>query len=104
MIIQIVRFESRLPDDEVHRVYKERAPRYRALPDLGQKYYLRFTETGEHGAVYVWDSEEALSDFHESDLYRTIPEAYEVRGTPDVQDADVVMTLREVRESEPSSR
>lgn len=94
MIVQIVRFRSGLSEDEVLRTYEGRAPRYRALEGLGQKLYLRFPETGEHGAIYLWESEEALARFHESELYRTIPSAYDVRGEPDVRTAEVVMTLR----------
>ena len=94
MIVQIVRFRSGLSDEEVRKTYESRAPRYRALKGLQQKYYLRFPETEEHGAVYLWDSEESLRRFRESELARTIPEAYRVRGTPDIRLAEVVMTLR----------
>jgi hypothetical protein len=64
------------------------------LSGLIEKYYLRFPETGEHGAVYLWESEGALSAFRESELARTIAEAYQVQGAPVVQTAEVVMTLR----------
>ena len=40
MIIQVVKFQSGLPDEAVRRVMKERAPRFRALPGLLQKYYV----------------------------------------------------------------
>jgi heme-degrading monooxygenase HmoA len=94
MIVQIVRFRSDLSDEEVLQTYEARSPRYRALSGLKQKYYLKFPATGEHGAVYVWDSEEALQAFRESDLARTIPEAYHVQGEPNIVVAEVVMLLR----------
>lgn len=94
MIVQIVRFESRLKDKDVLATYEARAPRYRALPGLLQKYYLRFPETGEHGAVYLWESESALKAFRDSELARTIPDAYAVRGEPEIRIAELVMTLR----------
>lgn len=72
-----------------------RAPQYEALPGLLQKFYVRFPESGEHGAVYVWDSEQSLKDFNESDLARTIPDAYQVRGAPEGEVAEVVRVLRE---------
>jgi heme-degrading monooxygenase HmoA len=92
MIIQIVRFKSGLADEQVLKMYEARAPRYRALKGLKQKYYLRFVETGEHGAVYVWESETAMKTFRESELGQTISSAYEVQETPDVILAEVVMT------------
>jgi len=94
MTVQIVRFRSEMPAEEVMEIYEQRAPRYRAQDGLRQKYYLRYSGTEEHGAVYVWDSEEALEAFRSSELYRTIPEAYRVQGTPEITTAEVVMTLR----------
>jgi heme-degrading monooxygenase HmoA len=98
VIVQIVRFKSGLSDDDVVRTCEARAPRYRELPGLVQKYYLRFP-TGEYGAVYVWDSEEALADFRESELGRTISTAYRVEGEADVEVANVFMRLREDQEA-----
>jgi len=94
MIVQLVRFTSGLAADRVNELYRERAPRYRALDGLVQKYYLRFPATGEHGAVYVWESEAALEAFRRSDLGRTIASAYEIKGVPESETADVLMTLR----------
>jgi len=94
MIAQIVRFKSKMTDENVQKTYENRAPRYRALSGLKQKFYLKFTETGEHGAVYLWESEKDIEDFRKSDLRRTIPKAYQVDGKADSQLAEVVMALR----------
>jgi heme-degrading monooxygenase HmoA len=92
MLVQIVRFRSGLDDERVLATYQARAPRYREVTGLLQKYYLAFP-TGEHGAVYVWDSPQSMQAFRESDLARTIPEAYQVKGTPSVEVADVSLVL-----------
>lgn len=94
MIVQIVRFKSGLPEEEVQRIYEARAPQYRALPGLLQKYYLRFPTTQEYGAVYLWESEAALKRFRDSQLARTISSAYQVRGPTELHVGEVVMTLR----------
>ena len=94
MIITIVRFRSGLPEGEVLRVSEERAPRYREVEGLVQKYYLRYPETGEYGAVYVWNSEEDLQAFRDSDLVRTIPDVYRIEGELGLERADVVLELR----------
>jgi heme-degrading monooxygenase HmoA len=96
MIVQIVRFKSRMSREEVRKMYEDRSPRYRALPGLKQKYYLHFPKTDEHGAVYVWESEKDMEEFRKSELRRTISTAYQVKGNSDSQLADVVMTLRPV--------
>jgi heme-degrading monooxygenase HmoA len=93
MIAQIVRFTSGMPEAEVLRTYRARAPQYRALTGLVEKYYLRFPG-GEHGAVYLWESRDAMQAFRESDLARSIPDAYKVQGAPDVQIAEIVFALR----------
>jgi len=93
MLVQLVRFRSALSDEAVLERYRARAPRYRELSGLVQKYYLRFP-TGEYGAVYVWETEEAMKAFHASDLAKTIATAYEIRGAPQVETAEVEMTLR----------
>jgi heme-degrading monooxygenase HmoA len=94
MITTIVRFTSGLPDEEVLRLYESRLPRYREVPGLLQKYYLRYRETGEHGAVYVWDSEEALAAFQASPLGQSIGDAYRIQGKKTSEVCEVVLKLR----------
>jgi heme-degrading monooxygenase HmoA len=102
MIVSIVRFKSDMSDARLLERCEERAPRYRALDGLLQKYYLKYPD-GQFGAVYVWESPEALKAFRESDLARSIAAAYEVEGEPSIEPAEVVMTLRP-HTSSPSSR
>jgi heme-degrading monooxygenase HmoA len=94
VIITIVRFTSGLRDDEVLRLYESRAPQYRQVPGLLQKYYLRYRETGEHGAIYVWDSEAALAAFRDSALGRSIGDVYRVQGEKTTEVCEVVLALR----------
>ena len=94
MIVQIVKVTSGLPDAEVRATIAERAPQFRALSGLLQKYYTRERETGEYVGIYVWDGEESLHEFRESDLARTIPAAYRVEGAPQIAILDVISLLR----------
>jgi heme-degrading monooxygenase HmoA len=94
VIVRIVRFKSGLSDAEVLAAFEARSPRYRDVPGLRQKYYLRYPETGEHGAVYVWESREALEAFNRSDLGRSISDVYRVGGTRRGETAEVVLALR----------
>ena len=73
MIIQFVKFKSTLSDADVQQVMKDRAPRFRALPGLVQKYYNHEKETGEFTRIYLWDSEQSLREFPQTELARTIP-------------------------------
>ena len=94
VIVSLVRFKSRLSDDAVQATFEERADQYRNVPGLVEKIYLRFHETEEFGAVYVWESEKALADFRETELARTIPDVYQVEGAPLVELADVCLVIQ----------
>jgi heme-degrading monooxygenase HmoA len=93
VIVSLVRFRSKLSDDEVRAMFEERSERYQHVPGLIEKLYLRFRETGEFGAVYVWESEEDLARFRESELARTIPTAYQVEGESSLEIADVPLVV-----------
>jgi heme-degrading monooxygenase HmoA len=94
MVVSVVRFRSRLSDEAVQAMYEDRADSYRRVPGLVEKIYLRYRETGEVGAVYVWDSEESLKRFRESELGRSIVTAYEVEGQLRTELADVALVVR----------
>ena len=94
MIVQIVRYKSGLSDEQVLEQYQARSSQNLAVKGLIQKYYLRFPMTSEHGAIYLWESEEALTEFRESELARIIPDVLQIQGTSDVATAEVVLVLR----------
>jgi len=95
MFIHIVRFKSRLPAAEVLQLYRSRLPQYKEVPGLIQKYYLHYTKTDEHGAVYLWESKESLAAFRTSELGSSIGDVYQVEST-EVLEGEVVLTAQPV--------
>lgn len=93
-----VRFRSKLPFDEVMKIVEERAPEFRALAGLQQKYYLQDPATGEIAGLYLWESQEALTAYRESELRASIAEAYQAEGEPRVEVYRVVKILRDDRD------
>jgi heme-degrading monooxygenase HmoA len=91
----LVRFKSRLTFEETVRVMEERAPEFRALTGLQQKYYLHDTDSGEIAGLYLWESPEAFAAYRESELRASIAEAYQADGEPRVEVYRVIKTLRE---------
>ena len=93
-----VRFRSKLTLDQVTKIMDERAPEFRALEGLQQKYYLQDTATGEFAGLYLWESQEALAAYRESELRASIAKAYQAEGKPRVEVYRVVKTLRDDRD------
>jgi heme-degrading monooxygenase HmoA len=91
----LVRLRSELDRDEIERIMKERAPEFRALEGLVQKYYLEGPEPGEYGGFYLWRSLDDVVEYRESELAATIAAAYQGVGTPSVEVFKVVMPLRD---------
>jgi len=94
-VIQIVKIKSNLPHEELMKRAREREPQFRAIPGLIQKYYTKSSTSEEYRGIYIWDSAESLKAFKASDLAKSIPLAYEVTETPNVEIADILFKLRE---------
>lgn len=94
MVIQIVELRTELSEEELLAVAHERAPDFRAIPGLVQKYYVRRDGPGEYAGVYLWDSRASMEAYRDSDLARSIPEAYRVTEPPTIEVGEVLFPLR----------
>lgn len=95
MFVQFVQFETSLSQDEVMAVAEDRAPRFRAIPGLVQKFYLKLDKPDHYGGFYIWESLEAMQAFRQSELAKTIPSSYKVIGAPDIDIHEMLFPLRE---------
>lgn len=93
--VLLVRFKTSLTLDEVMKVANQRAPEFRALKGLQQKYYLQDAATGEVAGLYLWDSESSLAEYRKSELRASIAKAYRTEGEPRIEVYNVLMPLRE---------
>jgi heme-degrading monooxygenase HmoA len=94
VVISLVRFKSALSDEEVQAKFEARADAYEGVPGLIEKLYLRY-RSGEFGAVYVWEDEDALAAFRTSELGSSIASAYQVEGGEvSYEVADVTLAVR----------
>lgn len=91
----LVRLKSELDREDVIRIMRERAPEFRALEGLEQKYYLESLEPGEYGGFYLWRSLDDMVQYRESELAATIAAAYQGVGEPSVDVFKVAMPLRD---------
>jgi heme-degrading monooxygenase HmoA len=95
MIMQLVKFKSPLPFEEVEKIALDRAEVFRSVPGLVQKYFFKAEQPGLYGGVYIWDSHEAMAAYRNSELAAAIPQIYQVIGTPEVEIFEVAFSLRE---------
>jgi len=93
--MQIIKLKSNLPEEELQKRAKERESRFKSIPGLLQKYYVKTGSPGEYGGVYVWDSPESLQSYQASDLAKGIPEAYAITEAPHVEMMDIIFKLRD---------
>ncbi|MDH5544431.1 MAG: YdhR family protein [Gammaproteobacteria bacterium] len=94
MIIANVKFETELTDEQAMKIAKERLPLFLEVPGLIQKYYVKNSQPHVWTGVYIWDSMEALQNYRESDLAKSIPAAYKAKGAPQIEVNNVPMALR----------
>jgi hypothetical protein len=94
-VLLFVKFKTALSLDEVMARAEQRMSDFQALPGLVQKYYCHEPATGEVSGVYLWDSDESLKAFLASALRESIPETYEIEGSPRIEVLDVLTALRD---------
>ena len=94
MIVQTVKFESNLPEEEILRRADERADAYRAVPGLLQKYYVKYEQPAHYGGILIWESKQALAAFGATELAKTLPTTYGVEGAPTVEVLETFDVLR----------
>lgn len=75
--ILFVRVKSALDPEELERRIIERRPRFHDVPGLVQKIYGRDQTTGDVCGIYFFENSNALAEFRETELAKTIPSAYE---------------------------
>ena len=76
-VVLFVRVKSELDWEELGPRVLERKPRFLEVPGLVQKIYGRDPETGDVCGIYFFESREALAAFRETELAKTIGDAYE---------------------------
>ena len=91
----LVRLESTLEREELERIMNERAPEFRAIEGLVQKYYLKDMGSDQYGGFYLWRSLDDVASYRASDLAATIGQAYRGVGEPQIDVFEIVMPLRD---------
>ena len=94
-MVLLVKFKSPLSLDKAREALERRIGEFRALDGLAQKYYLQDTATGEYAGLYLWKTPEALAEFRNSELRKTIAKAYQAVGEPRVEVFEIFEALRD---------
>lgn len=94
-VMLIVKAKTSLSEEEFLRIAKERAKQFRELPGLIEKYYIKTNNPNEYGGVYIWDSKESLQAYKESELAKTIGQAYSTTEAPTAELVEIMFELRD---------
>ena len=76
-VVLFVRIKSNLDFNEIERRILERKPNFLEIPGLIQKIFGHDPATGDACGIYFFENQEALDAYRETELAKTIPEAYE---------------------------
>ena len=91
--MQVVRFRSAMAHADAVKAAEARLSAFRKVPGLIQKYYMDEGD-GWYRGIYIWESRAAMLAYRESDLFNSIPAAYEVAGAPEVDILKIMFTIR----------
>ena len=94
MKLLIFLFKSELPAEEILKKTESRAGQYLKVKGLVQKYYVQDEQTNRVGGIFVFDSEENLKAFRDSELAKSTGEAYKFTEPPHTKILEIVKTLR----------
>lgn len=95
MWIVSMRFRTRLDDAQLESISRAGVPKFRALPELQQKYYVKNHDTGLVGGVYLFDSREAAQGYIDGPIVATVADRYEIEGDVAIELLEVQLTLDE---------
>ena len=75
--VLFVRIKSRLEFEELERRLLERKPGFLEVPGLVQKIFGHDPASGDLCGIYLFESREALDAYRDTELAKSIPDAYE---------------------------
>lgn len=94
MILQFVKLRTDLSEQHLLEIALDRKPQFEEIPGLLQKYYVKIDNAGRYGGIYIWDNKESMLAFLDTELAKTIPQAYKVVEAPEIELLDILFQLR----------
>lgn len=90
-----MRFASNKTQEELDELSNAGLEKFRSLPHLGQKYYVKNEQTGQVGGIYVFHTRQAAEDYAHGPIVASVRERYGIDGELTLEILDVLMTLSE---------
>ncbi len=93
MIILKVAFtvKAQVPEEEHKKMLGQAVNIFKQVPGLKQKYFLTDPKTGKAGGIYIFESQEALDKYLQSDVWRDVVLAI-AKGKPRMETYVVIAT------------
>ena len=93
LITVITRFQlpTGVTADQIRAAFDEAAPRFRNVPGLIRKQFLRSKDCRTAGGVYLWNDERAAPAFMQERVAPMIREKFQVEPTIEFYDSPVIV-------------
>lgn len=88
-----MRFRSNKSEEELMKLSDEGLEKFRGLHGLSQKYYVKDSETGVLGGIYVFHTRQAAEDYVNGPIVGSVRERYGIEGELTIELLDVTQTL-----------
>ncbi len=93
LITVVTRFQlpAGVTPDQIRTAFEESAPRFRNVPGLVRKQFLRSKDCRTAGGVYLWNDEAAARSFMSERVAPMIREKFKVEPTVEFYDSPVIV-------------
>ncbi len=93
MITVVTRFQlpAGVAAEQIHAAFEEAAPKFRNVPGLVRKQFLRSKDCRTAGGVYLWNDETAARAFMSERVAPMIREKFKVDPTIEFYDSPVIV-------------
>ena len=95
MELLIFLFKSGLTREYILETSEKRAEQYLKVDGLIQKYYVEDLQGGRVGGIFIFDTEQNLNTFRDSELAKSTGEAYKFKEPPQAQVLGIAKVLHE---------
>ncbi|MDG3012637.1 monooxygenase [Rhodococcus sp. D2-41] len=95
MVIVRMRFDSKLSEADQEKLSIGGLDKFRQLPGLKQKYYVRNRDQETVGGIYFFETREAAEAYVNGPIVASVGDRFKAEGAVEVEILDIELTLHD---------